>query len=104
MRTNVTSMDAIRRRLRSLFGSGSGAAKRPDDRRSDSDRRAGDERRERLSLPPVERGAPFGQRAPLGQRPPRGVLGDLPCGVGFFRHCAEGLDDGRIELRARAAA
>ena len=27
MRTNVTSMDAIRRRLRSLFGSGSSTAK-----------------------------------------------------------------------------
>ena len=53
MITNVTSMDAIRRRLRSLFGSGSGAAKDPDDRRSDSDRRSGDERRERLGLPPV---------------------------------------------------
>ena len=53
MITNVTSMDAIRRRLRSLFGSGSGAAKDPDDRRSESDRRSGDERRERLGLPPV---------------------------------------------------
>jgi hypothetical protein len=46
-------MDAIRRRLRSLFGSSAGSAKDPDDRRSDSDRRSGDERREHLSLPPV---------------------------------------------------
>jgi len=46
-------MDSIRRRLRSLFGSGSGPAKDPDDRRSDADRRSGDERRERLGLPPV---------------------------------------------------
>jgi hypothetical protein len=46
-------MDAIRRRLRSLFGSSSGSEKDPDDRRSDSDRRSGDERREHLSLPPV---------------------------------------------------
>ncbi len=46
-------MDAIRRRLRSLFGSGSGATKDPDDRRTGSDRRTGEERRERLSLPPV---------------------------------------------------
>jgi hypothetical protein len=46
-------MDAIRRRLRSLFGSGSSAAKGPDDRRTGSDRRLGDERRERLGLPPV---------------------------------------------------
>ena len=43
----------VRRRLRSLFGSGSGPEKDPDDRRTVSDRRAGDERRERLSLPPV---------------------------------------------------
>jgi hypothetical protein len=46
-------MDAIRRRLRSLFGSGPGAAKDPDDRRAASERRTGDERRERLSLPAV---------------------------------------------------
>jgi len=43
----------IRRRLRSLFGSGSGPEKDPDDRREGSDRRSGDERRERLGLPPV---------------------------------------------------
>jgi hypothetical protein len=43
----------IRRRLRSLFGSGSASAKDPDDRREGSDRRSGDERRERLGLPPV---------------------------------------------------
>jgi hypothetical protein len=43
----------IRRRLRSLFGSGSDSAKDPDDRRTVADRRAGDERRERLSLPPL---------------------------------------------------
>ena len=43
----------IRRRLRSLFGSGSDPAKDPDDRREGSDRRTGDERRERLGLPPV---------------------------------------------------
>jgi hypothetical protein len=46
-------MDAIRRRLRFLFGSGSGTEKDPDDRRTGSDRRSGAERRERLSLPPV---------------------------------------------------
>jgi hypothetical protein len=43
----------IRRRLRSLFGSGAGSAQDPNDRRTASDRRTGDERRERLSLPPV---------------------------------------------------
>ena len=53
MRTNVTSMDSIRRRLRSLFGSGADPDKDPDDRRTSSDRRSGEERRERLSLPPV---------------------------------------------------
>jgi hypothetical protein len=46
-------MDAIRRRLRSLFGSRSGSTADPDDRRSASDRRTGDERREHLSLPAV---------------------------------------------------
>jgi hypothetical protein len=47
-------MDAIRRRLRSLFGSGSSAdAKDPDDRRAGSDRRSGEERRERLGFPAV---------------------------------------------------
>ena len=55
MRTNVTSMDAIRRRLRSLFGSGSESEQGgADDRRAGSDRRAGTERRERLGFPPVE--------------------------------------------------
>jgi hypothetical protein len=54
LRTNVTNMDAIRRRLRSLFRSGSGSGTADaDDRRTDSDRRSGDERRERLSLPAV---------------------------------------------------
>ena len=43
----------IRLRLRSLFGSRSDAAKDPDDRREGSERRSVDERRERLSLPPV---------------------------------------------------
>jgi hypothetical protein len=52
LRTNVTSMD-LRRRLRSLFGSGASPEKDPDDRRTVSDRRSGDERREHLSLPPV---------------------------------------------------
>jgi hypothetical protein len=45
-------MDVIRR-LRSLFGSGSGPASDPADRRAGSDRRAGQDRRERLGLPPV---------------------------------------------------
>ena len=43
----------IRRRLRSLFGSGSGSENDPDDRRTSSERRTNDERRERLGLPPV---------------------------------------------------
>jgi hypothetical protein len=46
-------MDAIRRRLRSLFRSDSGSAADPDDRRTAAERRSGDERRERLSLPAV---------------------------------------------------
>jgi hypothetical protein len=46
-------MVSLRSRLRSLFGSGSGSEKDPDDRRTGSDRRSGGERRERLSLPPV---------------------------------------------------
>jgi hypothetical protein len=45
-------MEAIRRKLRSLFGSSS-SAKDADDRRTEADRRSGEERRERLSLPAV---------------------------------------------------
>jgi hypothetical protein len=47
-------MDAILRRLRSLFGSSSSSETGDaDNRRTGSDRRSGDERRERLSLPAV---------------------------------------------------
>jgi len=60
-------MDAIRRRLRSLFGSSSGSEKDPDDRRSDSDRRSGDERREHLSLPPVSEEQRSGSERRSGQ-------------------------------------
>ena len=52
MRTNVTSMDVIRR-LRSLFRCSSSSANDPADRRASANRRAGEDRRERLGLPPV---------------------------------------------------
>ena len=57
----------IRRRLRSLFGSGSASANDPDDRREGSDRRSGDERRERLGLPPVSEERRSGSERRSGQ-------------------------------------
>ena len=73
LRPNVTSMNALRKWLGSLFGTGSEPGSSPEpDRRAGSDRRAGDDRRSSFGEPRAaseerrER-----RRPPLRHRPPQ---------------------------------
>ena len=97
LRTNVTSMDSIRRRLRSLFGSRLGlreGPERPPDRGRSPHRR----RAPGASQPSRgERGAPFGQRAPFRAKiaaanRPR-TSGGASRGIALLGDGAERLDD-----------